>query len=222
MKAKEAYIKAELLSQVIWSRSDAQENSNSKDTLNITLQKTYDKGNLVHITDNMFEWIIELEQERVNILNKNNVSVHQDDLVEHVLSSMTNNQELLKKWKAVFSIDEILSSITINVDSVHNLVLELFGELITIYVKMGVSEFWLEFRRDFRLQKTEAHRKKVVEKQKKKDLLSSKVTLESIKVENSTNKKNSHSHLLTMIDQQEVVFQSTAYTKSEIKLLCKA
>ncbi len=52
--------------------------------------------------------------------------------------------------------------------------------------------------------------------------MSSKVTLESIKVDNSTNKKNSHSHLLTMIDQQEMVFQSTAYTKREIQLLCKA
>ena len=61
-----------------------------------------------------------------------------------------------------------------------------------------------EFRRDFKLQKTEAHRKKVVEKKKKKkkkkkDLVSSKVTVESIKKDTSVNKGNSHRTLMTIL-----------------------
>lgn len=79
-----------------------------------------------------------------------------------------------------------------------------------------------EFRRDFKLQKTEAHRKKVVEKKKKKDLVSSKVTVESIKKDTSVNKGNSHRRLMTMLDQQESIFQSNVYSKSELQLLCKA
>jgi hypothetical protein len=170
----------------------------------------------------MFEWILDLEQERVNLLNKTNLSIHQDDLIEHVLSSIEKNEELFRKWKALFSMNEILSSTTINLDVVQNLVCELFKDVITRYVKMGVGEFLREFRRDFQLQKTEAHRKKVVEKKKKKDLASSKVTLKSIRDDNSMNKTNSHRHLLTMIEHQQTVFQSTVYSKSELQLLCKA
>ena len=90
---------------------------------------------------------------------------------------------------------------------------------------MGVGEFLREFRRDLKLQKTEAHRKKVVEKKKKKkknDLVSSKVTVESIKKDTSVNKGNSHRRLMTMLDQQECIFQSNVYYKSELQLLCKA
>lgn len=222
MKAKEAYIMAELLSQLIWSSSFAHEHSHSKDTLTVTLLKNYEKGNLVHITDDVFKWILDLEQERVNLLNKLNLSIHQDDLVEHVLFLVENNEELLRKWKDLFSMNEILCTTKINIDVVQNLVCVLFKEVIIRYVKMGVGEFLREFRRDFQLQKTEAHRKRVVEKKKKKDLKSSKVTVQSIRYDSSVNKNNSHSHLLTMIEEQEEIFQSTVYSKSEIQLLCKA
>lgn len=102
------------------------------------------------------------------------------------------------------------------------LVLHLFNDVVTRYVKMGVGEFLREFRRDFKLKKTEAHRKKVVEKKKKKDLVSSKVALESIKKDTSVNKGNSHRRLMTMLDQQESIFQSNVYSKSELQLLSKA
>lgn len=59
------------------------------------------------------------------------------------------------------------------------LVLHLFNDVVTRYVKMWVGEFLREFRRDVKLKKTEAHRKKVVEK--KKDLVSSKVALEPLR-----------------------------------------
>ena len=105
---------------------------------------------------------------------------------------------------------------------VQKLIDELFIQVITRYVKMGVGEFLRQFRRDFEIQKTEAHRKKVIEKQKKKDLIASKVTLQSIRNDISVNKRNSHCHLQTMIDQHETVCQTTLYTKSEIQSLCKA
>ena len=101
-KAKEEYIKAELPSQLTWSSSCAQQQSNCKDTLNVTLLKNYDKGNLVHITDNMFEWILQLEQERVNLLDRRNLSIYQNELVEHVLTNIARNKELLKKSNELF------------------------------------------------------------------------------------------------------------------------
>jgi len=62
----------------------------------------------------------------------------------------------------------------------------------------------------------------VVEKKKKKDLVSSKVTVQSIEEDTSVNKVNSHHRLLTMVNKQTAIFQSTVYCKSEIQLLCKA
>ena len=105
---------------------------------------------------------------------------------------------------------------------VTSLKLQLFTDVVSRYVKMGVGEFLREFRRDFKVQKTEAHRKKVVEKKKKKDLVSSKVTVQSIEEDTSVNKVNSHHRLLTMVNKQAAIFQSTVYCKREIQLLCKA
>ena len=70
------------------------------------------------------------------------------------------------------------------------------------------------------MQKTEAHRKKVVEK--KSDLISSKVTVQSIKKDNTLNKQNSHNRLQIMVSEQQTIFKSTVYLKSEIQLLCNA
>ena len=130
IKAKEGYITAELLSQLTWSSSCAQQQSNCKDTLNVTLLKNYDKGNLIHITDNMFQWILQLEQERVNLLDKRNLSIYQNELVEHVLTNITGNKELLKKWNELFSKDKVVSSI-ITVSVVQKLIDELFIQVIT-------------------------------------------------------------------------------------------
>jgi len=67
--AKVAYLKKELLDQLVWTSVVAQQESKYQDTLNVTLARKYDKGNLVHVPDDMYEWTLELEQERVNFLN---------------------------------------------------------------------------------------------------------------------------------------------------------
>lgn len=103
---------------------------------------------------------------------------------------------------------------------VDNLVVKLFKDVVTRYVKMGVGEFMRDFRKDFQLHKTEAHHKKVAER--KKDLVSSKVTIASIKEDSSANKQSSHQRLQAMLVQQEKSFQSTVYTKSEVEMICKA
>ena len=218
-KAKSAYAKSALLSQLTWSSTTAQQHSRYKDTLNVTLSRKYDKGTLVHITDDVFEWILDLEQERINYLTSESLARHQEELVENALMCINKNNQLLDKWKSLFPVSECLQ---VPSDDVAPLMLQLFKEIVIRYVKMGVGEFLRDFRRDFKLQKTEAHRKKVVEKKKKKDLGSSKVTLESIKGDTSTNKQHSHSRLKAMVIQQGSIFQSTVYSKGEIQLLCKA
>ena len=151
-KAKEAYAKKELLEQLIWSSGTAKEESKYQDTLNVTLSWTYEKGRLVHITDHMFEWSLELEQGRVNLLYSQ-VWQQTKDLVSITLARMLDNQQLKDKWKALFSQQETENSDKCDTD----LIVQLYKDVITRYVKMGVGEFLGDFRRDFKLQKTVAH-----------------------------------------------------------------
>ena len=104
---------------------------------------------------------------------------------------------------------------------VDNLVVKLFKDVVTRYVKMGIGEFTHDFRGDYQLHKTEAHHKKVAERNKK-DLVSSKVTIAFIKEDSSANKQSSHQRLQAMLVQQEKSFQSTVYTKSDVEMICKA
>ena len=77
-KAKEAYGKSQLLTQITWPSSSAQQLSSYQ----VTLSRKYDKGTLVHTTDEMFEWFLKLEQERVNLLSSESLACHKENLVE--------------------------------------------------------------------------------------------------------------------------------------------
>ena len=177
LKAKSEYGKLQLLSQLTWTSTTAEQNSKYKETLNVTLSRKYDKGSLVHISNEMFEWVLDLEQMRVDLLNSKSMSLHQEGLVENALTSILSNNQLLEKWKGMFTETDCF----VPPEDVSLLASQLFTAVVTRYVKMGVAEYLRELRREFHLQKTEAHRKTVAERKKKSDLVSSKVTVASIK-----------------------------------------
>ena len=218
LKAKSEYGKLQLLSQLTWTSSTAEQNSKYKETLDVTLSRKYEKGSLVHISDEMFEWVLDLEQMRVDLLNSKSMSLHQEGLVENALTSILSNNQLLEKWKGMFTETDCF----VPPEDVSLLASQLFTAVVTRYVKMGVAEYLREFRREFHRQKTEAHRKKVAERKKKSDLVSSKVTVASIKGDTSANKRSSHLRLQSMISQQGQIFQTSVYTKGEVQMLCKA
>ena len=201
----------------MWSSSTAKQYSKYNETLKVTLPKKYKKGTLVHISDNLFEWVLNLEQQRVNLFTSKMMAVHQENLVENGLATIFANSQLLEKWKVMFSATDCLGPAA----DVDNLVVKLFKDIVTPYVKMGIREFTHDFRGDYHLHKTEAHHKKVAERNKK-DLVSSKVTIAFIKEDSSANKQSSHQRLQAMLVQQEKIFQSTVYTKSDVEMICKA
>ena len=96
------------------------------------------------------------------------MAIHGDDLVEHVLSIINKNDKIKGRWHALFAGDRLVPDMIPSQGEVDRLVLQLFKDVVTRYIKMGVAEFLRQFRRDSKLQKTEAHRKKVVEKKEKK------------------------------------------------------
>ena len=106
-KAKSAYAKSALLSQLTRSSTTAQQHSRYKDTLNVTLSRKYDKGTLVHITNDVFEWILGLEQERINHLSSESLARHQEGLVE-ILSIRSSQRSADKMAAFFFALEEIV------------------------------------------------------------------------------------------------------------------
>ena len=141
----------------------------------------------------MYEWTLELEQERVNFLNHQSLADHQENLVDEAILLIKEKQQLKNKWKLLFNVDSILlHEKSEEARQVDRLILQLYDDVVTRYLKMAIGEFLHDFRRDFNVKKTEALRKKVVERQKKKDLKRTKVSPESIKEDTSGNLVNSH------------------------------
>ena len=166
-------------------------------------------------------WVLDLEEMKVKFVNSKSMPSHQEDLAVNGLSNILGNDQLLEKWKGLFSVNDCLVCLLPS-DDVASLVVQLFKEVVTCYVKMGVGEYLREFRREFQLHKTEAHRKKGTERKKTKDLASSKITIESIKGDSSAEKRNSPQRLQAMVIQHGQILQSSVYTKGEVQLLCKA
>ena len=142
----------------------------------------------MHISDNLFEWVLDLEQQRVNLFTSKMMAVHQENLVENGVATIFANSQLLEKWKVMFSATDCLGPAA----DVDNLVVQLFKDVVTRYVKMGIGEFTRDFRGDYQLHKTERN---------KKDLVSSKVTIAFIKEDSSANKQSSHQRLQAMLVQ---------------------
>ena len=82
VKARAEYLKAQLLTQLMSSSSTAKQYLRYNETLNVTLPKKYEEGTLMHISDNLFECVLDLEQQRVNLFNSKMMAVHQENLVE--------------------------------------------------------------------------------------------------------------------------------------------
>ena len=73
--------------------------------------------------------------------------------------------------------------------------LELYREVVLRYLKMGAGQFLREFRKDYKLQKTLAHRKSVLQKREKARRKKLKVPICQIESDTSKDKKLSHVRL---------------------------
>jgi hypothetical protein len=89
-------------------------------------------------------------------------------------------------------------------------------------MKMGCGQFLRDFRRDFRLKKTLAHRKAVLARKEKAAEKRLKVELDAMKIDRSPFKRSSHVHLLALISQVQAKGMMRLYTKSELHKLCSA
>lgn len=72
----------------------------------------------------------------------------------------------------------------------------LFYSVVERYFNMGCGQYLRDFRRDYNIQKTEAHRKRLIERKVDKERKEDKVVVQSIKDDESPGKENSHRFLV--------------------------
>ena len=99
--------------------------------------------------------------------------------------------------------------------------MEIYSDVITRYFKMGAGQFLRDFRRDYHLKKSLAHRKSLVAKKEKVRKRRMKVHLPQIEQDRSDKKRSSHIRLLALVNELKEDI-GTLYKKSELQHLCDA
>jgi len=198
---------------MIWSSHEAFNMSDCVDTLSVTANRQYVKGNLTYITDNWFKFFLALEQKRIALLNNTRLNDLQENLIDDCIKEVCSDGELFCKWAYAVDDEGDLDDVT--------LIKTVFVEAVKRYMKMGAGQFLRDFRKETKLKKTEAHRKKIQMKAAKKVETESKVTIESISKDTSPGKVNSHTRMKAMIVSNPGILNSRVYLKSELQLLCK-
>jgi hypothetical protein len=87
-------------------------------------------------------------------------------------------------------------------------------------MKMGAGQFLRDFRRDYNLKKSLAHRKAVLQRKEKANEKRMKVHMEEISEDRSPGKRNSHARLLSLVNALTHKGLTRLYTKSELQRLC--
>ncbi len=99
---------------------------------------------------------------------------------------------------------------------------ELFKEIVERYMKMGAGQFLRDFRRDYHLRKSLAHRKAVLQRKEKANERRMKVPLKEIEQDRSPGKRISHARLLSLVNKLTHKGLIRLYTKCDLQRLCSA
>lgn len=102
------------------------------------------------------------------------------------------------------------------------MVMKIFEEVIKRYMRLGSGQFLKDFRREYNLKKTLAHRKAVLARKEKEQERQLKVQIKAIEEDRSPSKRSSHLRLIALINQIHEKGMIRLYTKEEIKQLCGA
>ena len=87
---------------------------------------------------------------------------------------------------------------------------------------MGAGQFLRDFRRDYHLKKSSAHRKTVMERKEKAEEKRMKVHMQQIEQDRSPSKKYSHARLLSLVNELGYWGLIRLYAKNDLKCLCDA
>ncbi len=82
--------------------SKLEEESQFRESLQVTENLQYRGRGLIHITDNAYKFFLCLEQQRVLQLNEEKMKKHKEAMVERACKELLANEEMKEKWKECF------------------------------------------------------------------------------------------------------------------------
>ena len=89
-------------------------------------------------------------------------------------------------------------------------------------MKMGAGQFLRDFRRDYHITKSLAHRKAVLQRKAKAEERKLKVSFQRFELDRSVDKRSSHIGLLALVSKLGHNGVKRLYTKKELQTLCLA
>ena len=205
-KLHQRYRSVNLLESLLVPSSVVHSTSQYTKSLEATDLKQYRENSLLYVNDDTFKFFMNLEQSRIDLLCDSKLNILKSDMIAIATTTVKQNTSLMDQWVKLFE-DELEKELLVC----------LFHEVIEKYFRMGCGQYLRDFRRDHNIQKTEAHRKKVVERKMVKDRKDDKVTITQMSMDTSVNKEDSHHLLVSMITKHPIIFNSTVYNKEEIK-----
>ncbi len=200
--------KKQLICSLTWSTESAHRDSEFKETLSVTDARQFRNGGLTVVRDEVYLFALHLEEARVACLNMGALKNLKSSLIEVGLKELTSSEHLRNEWQKLFPADA-------NIELVN----ELFEGLVSRYINMAGAQFLRDFRRETKLKKTEAHRKKILLRSQVQELKGAKISLEEVLADQSQGKGQSHTLLRAMLAKQPAIFKSRVYKKEELKML---
>eukprot|EP00112_Aurelia_sp_Birch-Aquarium-sp1_P021792 Seg5949.2 transcript_id=Seg5949.2/GoldUCD/mRNA.D3Y31 product="hypothetical protein" protein_id=Seg5949.2/GoldUCD/D3Y31 len=196
------------------------ESTKYPDTLDYIERRQYASRGLLHVSDSFYEYMLKLEQARVNHLK---ISKYKE-LGENFLFEIKKQIVADDSFKLKQGFFELFQnhSPAHDAELEKSLMEELFQSSIDLYVRVGAKEVLKDFKRCYSLKKTMAHRHMVLMRTQKKERKKAKLEMEEFKKDRSPNKSVSHAKLKGMVLQFGDAFLWTVYKVPEIRRLCAA
>jgi len=92
---------------IVQSFDQLQERSVFQKTVQVTEARQYRQRGLLHISDDVYLFFMQLEQRRVELLNVHVLKSEHDNLVEAAISSLTRDADLKESWLQCFPKDDV-------------------------------------------------------------------------------------------------------------------
>ncbi|CAB3996516.1 ATP-dependent DNA helicase PIF1 [Paramuricea clavata] len=189
------------------------ETTSYSETLEVTEDRQYRNRGLSHIKDQVYEFIIELEVSRVRNINDTKLKELKANLVDQAITTLSDREELQEKWMSCFSLKTIDEKKSI---------IKIMMMVIEKYVRMGAGQYFKDFVRAHRIEKTSEHRKKVLQKKNALEEKKASIPFSQIKEDDSPEKIRSHQQLQDFVRKYDEPAFVKAYNKKELLVLCRA
>ena len=154
------YTEKKLLESLTTSCDVLEKDSQYAGTLTVTESRQFRNRGLTSIRDDVYLLALEIEEKQVTLLNIAKLKQLKGDVLEKTTNELKGSDNLRSKWLDVFP------AVTATVTQIY----KIYEDVIERYMNMVGAQFLRNFQRDAQLQKTEAHKRKVLLKSKKQEL----------------------------------------------------